>query len=299
MRRRRPSPARPSAEAARSPSAAGRGGSGRSVRLVPAQPEQLGRGEAGQRPVARQLDQPRRGRRAPRSRRTRHPCAGRSRGSPAGSPRSASSRTTSPCIWPERPMPATSRPSETSASAASDARHQSVGILLRPAGLWRRERIAVLGLREHLPVGRDRDRLDTGRADVDADERSVMPRAPPRPGRAGAPRSTAPAPARPRGSCRLSAYRALRLLAGSERPAQLVQHPEAVESREGRQRHRSAERSRGPLERDAAAERIAERRRPSSAARRCRRAPSRRSRTSVRRARPSSPRIRATAPPRA
>ena len=39
----------------------------------------------GERPVAGQLDQPRRGRCAPRSRRTRPPCAGRSRGSRAGS----------------------------------------------------------------------------------------------------------------------------------------------------------------------------------------------------------------------
>ena len=45
------------------------------VRLVAAQPQQLRRGEAGQRAVAGQRDQPRRARRAPRSPRTRPPCA--------------------------------------------------------------------------------------------------------------------------------------------------------------------------------------------------------------------------------
>ena len=37
------------------------------------------------------------------------------------------SSATRPCIWPERPIPATSRPADTSASADSEARHQSSG----------------------------------------------------------------------------------------------------------------------------------------------------------------------------
>ena len=54
--------------------------------LVLAHPQQLRRGEPGQRAVPRQLDQPRRGRSSPRSPRTRRRSAGRSRGSPAAAP---------------------------------------------------------------------------------------------------------------------------------------------------------------------------------------------------------------------
>src|SRR4051794_37499817 len=43
-------------------------------------------------------------------------------------------------------------------------------ILLRPAGLRDRERVLALGLRQHLAGLGDADRLDAGRADVDADE---------------------------------------------------------------------------------------------------------------------------------
>ena len=107
------------------------------VRLVLAQPEQLRRGEAGERAVARQADQPldadppldllALGRR----------CAGRSRGSPAGSPRSSPSRATRPCIWPERPIPA-ALSAPTAASAASLARHQSSGSCsAQPGAAWR------------------------------------------------------------------------------------------------------------------------------------------------------------------
>src|SRR5439155_27150197 len=46
-------------------------------------------------------------------------------------------------------------------------------VLLGPARLRRRELVDLLCPREHLPVGRDRDRLDARRADVEADERAA------------------------------------------------------------------------------------------------------------------------------
>ncbi len=50
------------------------------------------------------------------------------------------------------------------------------GILLGPAGAWRRERIAVLAPREDAAVRRNRDELDPRRADVQTDERVQLPR---------------------------------------------------------------------------------------------------------------------------
>ena len=97
------------------------------VGLVVAKPDDLRGGEAGERSVARELDQAFEadarldrlalGSRAlvvPEDRRAQR--RGRS-----------SSSATSPCICPESPIPATSWPAETSASAASAARHQSSG----------------------------------------------------------------------------------------------------------------------------------------------------------------------------
>ena len=98
------------------------------VRLVVAQPEDLGRGETGQRAVAGELDQPVESDRFARSRRTRPGCAGRSRGSPVGAPGRFSSRATSPCICPDSPMPSGSPVcSLSAASTVSVARHQSSG----------------------------------------------------------------------------------------------------------------------------------------------------------------------------
>src|SRR5204862_7830183 len=51
-----------------------------------------------------------------------------------------------------------------------------LGVLLRPAGLRDRERVLLLGAREHLARLRDPHRLDAGCADVDADE-AQAPRA--------------------------------------------------------------------------------------------------------------------------
>ena len=138
----------------------------RSLGLVRAQPEQLRRREPGQRAVAGQRDQPLEadppldlralGGRAlvvpeDRGRRTR----------------SAASSTTSPCIWPEKP----DRPSGSRARHACAARHQSSGILLRPARLRRRERVVLLGASRAARRPREiATRLDAGRADVKADQ---------------------------------------------------------------------------------------------------------------------------------
>ena len=67
-------------------------------------------------------------------------------------------------------MPATERPADTSASAADGGLPPVLGVLLRPARPRSRERVAARRAREHGPVRRDGDRLDAGRADVEADE---------------------------------------------------------------------------------------------------------------------------------
>src|SRR5205823_13913102 len=46
-----------------------------------------------------------------------------------------------------------------------------LGVLLGPARLRSRERILLLGARDHVALRGDRDRLDTGRPHVDADRR--------------------------------------------------------------------------------------------------------------------------------
>ena len=137
------------------------------VRLVLAQPQQLGRGEAGQRAVAGELDEPVEADLAPRSPRTRRRCAGRSRGSPDGSGGRLESSVTSPCIWPERPMPAT--PSVRPSSACSVASHQSSGFCSDQPGLGVESGYGDLAALEHFAVFGDGDDLDRGGSDVDAD----------------------------------------------------------------------------------------------------------------------------------
>ena len=140
----------PVSRSGRSPSAARSGGSARRRRARAAQPEQLRRREARERPIPRERDQALEadalldlralGRRAlvvPEDR-------GRST-----SPRS--SRHTRPCIWPERPIV---RRSHAEAGERGLARAPPVlGILLRPARLRRREAVALLRRGEHLAVG--------------------------------------------------------------------------------------------------------------------------------------------------
>ena len=82
---------------------------------------------------------------------------------------SRSSSVTRPCIWPEKPIDAGS--TSRSASAASVARHQSSGSCSAQPGLRDRERVLALGATDDLALGRQRERLDAARADVDPDER--------------------------------------------------------------------------------------------------------------------------------
>ena len=87
--------------------------------------------------------------------------------------RSSASSTTSPCICPERPTGPSGQPREHRLRGAPPV----LGILLGPARVRRRERIRLLGDGEHRAVLVDRDPLDAGRADVEADQRGHAPRA--------------------------------------------------------------------------------------------------------------------------
>ena len=93
--------------------------------LVAAQPQQLRRGEAGERPVAgRAISSA-----AHRSSISAHSAAVRwSFQRIAGrTTSSAESSATSPCIWPERPMPAGSPAARSSSSTAAPPSHHSSG----------------------------------------------------------------------------------------------------------------------------------------------------------------------------
>ena len=135
------------------------------LRLVRAQPEQLRGGEAGERAVAGQRDQPVEpdarldlgalGGRAlvvPEDRRAQHALVGVEHDEPVHLPGEA----------------------DRALRQAREARLRGappvLRVLLRPAGLRRRERVALVGGGEHLAVRRDRDRLDAGRADVEPDQ---------------------------------------------------------------------------------------------------------------------------------
>ena len=142
--------------------------------LVRAQPQQLGRREARQRAVAGQRDQPLEadapldlgalGGRAlvvPEDRRAQHALVLVERDEAVHLAREADAR---------RP-----RAAPSAAIAASAARPPVLGRLLRPAGPRLREAVVALGARDDRPVGADRQRLDAGRADVEADgDRAVI-----------------------------------------------------------------------------------------------------------------------------
>ena len=125
------------------------------VRLVPAQPEQLRRREAGERAVAGQLDQALQADAlldlralgagalvVPEDRRPQHA--------------SSAPSATRPCIWPEKPSGSPSLPAELGERRL--ARPPPVlGVLLGPARLRRRERVLALGAaRAPLPPARSR-----------------------------------------------------------------------------------------------------------------------------------------------
>ena len=135
------------------------------IGLVAPQPEQLRRGESRQGAVARQLDQAsqpdarldlgalrRSALVVPEDRGPDHVAVRVEADEPVHLPRQA-----------DRPR---GQPRQAGLRGAPPV----VGILLRPAGLRRRERIALLGCGEHLAARGDRDPLDAGRADVDADQ---------------------------------------------------------------------------------------------------------------------------------
>ena len=138
------------------------------VRLVPAQPQELRRGEARERSVPGQLDQARQadalldlralGARAlvvPEDRRPQHRVVGPERDEAVHLTREAERIAVLPAELGQRRA----------------ARLPPVlGVLLGPARLRGRERVLALDAGEHLAGRRDRDRLDAGRADVEPGE---------------------------------------------------------------------------------------------------------------------------------
>ncbi len=138
--------------------------------LVAAQPEQLRRREAGERPVARSA-------RSSRSSPTRSSISAHSAAVRWSFQRIAGRRTLAVARRGRRGRASAPRARSSAASAPSRARARLarappvLGILLGPARLRRREPVALLGRGDDLAVGRDRERLDAGRADVEPDER--------------------------------------------------------------------------------------------------------------------------------
>ena len=146
------------------------------LRLVRAQPEQLRRGEAGERPVAREANQPldadspldllALGRGAlvvPEDRGPDHPVGLVEGHEPVHLAGEADSRRVLGAHCGQRSL----------------ARAPPVlGILLGPTGRGRGQRVLPLRPRNNLAVRRDGDRLDAGRADVEADERATARQAP-------------------------------------------------------------------------------------------------------------------------
>ncbi len=141
--------------------------------LVPAEPEQFRGGEAGERAVAGQFDQPFEpdprldlcalGRRSLVVPEDRGP-----QDAIVGAEHDEAVHLTG---QPDRPLGQT-----------REAGHGRVppilGVLLGVAGLRRRQLVALLGGGQHLPVVRDRNGLDAARADVEADENCVVGQAP-------------------------------------------------------------------------------------------------------------------------
>ena len=137
------------------------------VRLVTAQPEQLRRGEARERTVPRQLDQPSepdplldldalrcRPLVVPQDRRSKYTIALVENDETVHLAGEADRRR----LAPER------------GQRTLGCTPPVFGILFGPPGLRRRELVALLGPGEHVTLWRERERLDAGRADVETDE---------------------------------------------------------------------------------------------------------------------------------
>ena len=140
------------------------------LRLVAAQPQQLRRGEAGQRAVAGAARSAGRGRPAPRSRRTRPRCGRRSRGSPGGSrgrrrrARRARASARSARCRPARRRRAPRAPARSRATSPRGPARPS-----RAAGSTAGRRPRA---REDRAVLADGERLHRGGPDVEADQRA-------------------------------------------------------------------------------------------------------------------------------
>ena len=153
-------------EAGRSPSAAGCGGSRVRLGLVPSQPQELRRREARSARGCRSARSAARARPAPRSPRTRRAVRWSFQRIAGRRTRSSASSTTSPCICPESPI----GPSGSRARHACAARHQSSGSCSAQPGCGVESGYGSSALGQHAPSCVDRDALDAGRADVEADE---------------------------------------------------------------------------------------------------------------------------------
>ncbi len=138
------------------------------LRLVVPEPEQLRRRETGESAIPGQLDQSLEADEpldlgalrggalvVPEDRRPQHRVVRAERDEPVHLPGEAERLALSPADVAQRSLARTP---------------PVVGILLGPAGLRRRERIPVLGLREHVPRRREGESLDAGRPDVQPDE---------------------------------------------------------------------------------------------------------------------------------
>ena len=133
--------------------------------LVPAQPEQLGRGEPWQRPVAGQLDQPL----EPDPLLDLGALGGRSlvvpedRGPQDGA-----------VLAEHDEAVHLARQADLALGQARQAGLRGappiLGVLLGPAGPGRRELVLLARGREQLSLRRDGDCLDAGRADIEADQ---------------------------------------------------------------------------------------------------------------------------------
>ena len=138
------------------------------VRLVPPEPEHLRRGEAGERPVPGELDQPL----EPDARLDLRTL----RGGALIVPENRRPEHAVGSVERYEPVHLTRQPDcdgyDTQLLERSFCTSPPVlGVLLDPSRLRHRQRIRALGLRENAAVGGDGDSLDTGGADVEADER--------------------------------------------------------------------------------------------------------------------------------
>jgi hypothetical protein len=137
------------------------------VRLVSAQPEQLRRGEARERPVAGERDEPLEAD-ALLDLRALGPRA-------LVVPEDGGAEDFAALVEADEAVHLPREPDALGVHAEASERRLGRsppirGILLRPSGPRRREWVALLGRGDHITVQADRERLDAGGPDVEADE---------------------------------------------------------------------------------------------------------------------------------